>query len=102
FYPEWELNAYAIFFLVAGITGIIGGFVLAQAPEPQSYLSQANIISLFKLPLQNTNFRRLLVFNSLWVLALNMATPFFIVFMMKSMNLGVSYVIILGTISQLF
>lgn len=102
FYPEWELNAYAVFFIIAGITGIIGGFLLARAPEPQSYLSQANILALFKLPLKNENFRKLLVFSSMWVLALNMATPFFIVFMMKSMSLGVSYVIILGTISQLF
>src|SRR5690606_39391016 len=49
-----------------------------------------------------TNFRRLLVFNPLWVFALNIATPFFIVFMMKTMGLPLSYIIVLGTISQLF
>ena len=102
FYQEFELNAYAIFFIIAGVIGIIGGILLSKAPEPQSYLSQANIISLFKQPLKDDNFRRLLVFNSMWVLALNIATPFFIVFMMKSMGLPISYIIILGTISQLF
>jgi len=102
FYQEYELNAYAIFFVIAGIIGIIGGFLLSKAPEPQSYLSNANIVALFKQPLKNDNFRRLLIFNSMWVLALNIATPFFIVFMMKSMGLPISYIIILGTISQLF
>lgn len=101
-YPEYELTAYAVFFLVAGTIGIIGGLLLSKAPEPQSYLSNANIIALFKQPLKNDNFRRLLVFNSMWVLALNIATPFFIVFMMKSMGLPISYIIILATISQLF
>jgi len=102
FYQEFELNAYAIFFIIAGIIGIMGGFLLSKAPEPQSYLSNANIVALFKQPLKNDNFRRLLIFNSMWVLALNIATPFFIVFMMKSMGLPISYIIILGTISQLF
>jgi len=101
-YPEYELTAYAVFFLIAGTIGIIGGLLLSKAPEPQSYLSNANIIALFKQPLKNDNFRRLLVFNSMWVLALNIATPFFIVFMMKSMGLPISYIIILATISQLF
>jgi len=101
-YPEYELNTYAIFFIIAGIIGIIGGYILSKAPEPQSYLSNANIFSLFKLPLRDVNFRRLLIFNSMWVFALNIATPFFTVFMIKSMGLPLSYIIILGVITQLF
>ncbi|TCK83589.1 MFS transporter [Albibacterium bauzanense] len=101
-YPGYELTAYAVFFLIAGTIGIVGGLLLSKAPEPQSYLSNANIIALFKQPLKNDNFRCLLIFNSMWVLALNIATPFFIVFMMKSMGLPISYIIILATISQLF
>jgi MFS family permease len=101
-YPEYELNTYAIFFIIAGIIGIIGGYILSKAPEPQSYLSNANIFSLFKLPLKDVNFRRLLIFNSMWVFALNIATPFFTVFMIKSMGLPLSYIIILGVITQLF
>lgn len=100
-YPEFELRVYAIFFIIAGIVGTIGGYVLSWAPEPQSYLSSANILSLFKQPLKDKNFRRLLTFNSAWVFALNIATPFFTVFMMKAMGLPISYIIILSIISQL-
>lgn len=101
-YPQIELNTYALFFIIAGLIGILGGYLLSLAPEPQSYLSDSNVFNLFKQPLKNLNFRRLLVFNSAWVFALNMATPFFTVFMLKSMALPLSYIIILSIISQLF
>lgn len=101
-YPELELTAYGGFFVVAGMVGLVGAYLLGKAPEPQSYLSESNILSLFRQPLQDENFRRLLVFNSMWVFALNIATPFFIVFMMKSMGLSLSVIIVLSTISQLF
>ena len=100
-YKQYELTTYAIFFTIAGVAGIIGGYVLSKAPEPQSYLSKANILSLFKQPLKNTNFRRLLIFNSAWVFALNIAAPFFTVFMIKDIGLPISYIIALSMISQL-
>lgn len=100
-YPQYELNVYSIFFIIAGVIGIIGGYVLSRAPEPQSYLSNANILSLFRQPLRNLNFRRLLAFNSAWIFALNIATPFFTVFMMKGMGLPISYIIVLSILSQL-
>ncbi|HKG08702.1 MAG TPA: MFS transporter, partial [Pedobacter sp.] len=79
-----------------------GGYLLSRAPEPQSYLANADIISLFKAPLRNFNFRRLLIFNSAWVFAINIAAPFFTVFMMKTMGLPLSYIIGLAVLSQLF
>jgi MFS family permease len=100
YHPENELAVYAVFFILAGLFGLIGGFMLSKAPEPKGKLSNADILSLFKLPLQNGNFRRLLVFNSAWVFAINIGQPFFTVFLMKGMGLPVSYIIILGVISQ--
>lgn len=102
FYKEFELQTYAIFFIVAGVIGSIGGYVLSYAPEPQSYLSNTRILALFKVPLANQNFTRLLIFNSAWVFAISLATPFFTVFMLKSLNLPISYVISLSIIAQLF
>ncbi|MBG6233900.1 MFS family permease [Pedobacter sp. CAN_A7] len=102
FYKEYELQTYAIFFIIAGIIGSIGGYVLSYAPEPQSYLSNTKILSLFKRPLANLNFRRLLIFNSAWAFSISLATPFFTVFMLKSLGLPISYVISLSIIAQLF
>jgi MFS family permease len=99
-FPQYELSVYALFFIVAGIIGIIGGFLLSRAPEPLSLLSDSDILSLFKLPLKDPNFRKLLIFNSAWVFAINIATPFFSVFMLKGLGLPISYLILLAVISQ--
>lgn len=100
-HPRYELTTYSIMFIVAGIIGIIGAFVLSKVPEPQSYLSRENILQLFKRPLKDSNFRKLLFFNSAWVFALNIAIPFFTVYMLKHLDLSMTYVIGLTVVSQL-
>lgn len=99
--PENELKVYAFFFAAAGIIGLIGGFILSRVAEPYPHVSENNIVQLFKLPLKNQNFRRLLVFNSFWSFALNIATPFLSVFMLTDLKLPLSYIIILNVISQI-
>lgn len=100
-WPAYELNAYAIMFMVAGTIGIAGAFILLKVPEPQSYLAKENIFLLFKRPLKDGNFRKLLLFNSAWVFALNIAIPFFTVYMLKHLNFSMTWVIGLTVVSQL-
>lgn len=99
-YPQYELTAYAVMFIVGGISGMLGVYALARTPEPQSYLPKENLLKLFGKPLQNKNFRKLLVFQSAWTFALSMSTPFFSVYMMKTIGLSLSYIIGLSLISQ--
>ena len=100
-FPKIELNTYASMFIAGGIIGIIGAFVLSKAPESTSMLTKENIFKLYKYPLKDKNFRQLLIFNSAWVFALNIATPFFIVFLMRGMGLSITYIIGLTIIGQL-
>ncbi|WP_336514528.1 MFS transporter [Pollutibacter soli] len=100
-FPGTELNTYGIMYTIAGIVGLFGVILLSKVPEPQSVLARENIFKLFKRPLKDGNFKRLMVFNSLWVFAMNIAMPFFTVFLMKSMGLSISYVLGLTIISQL-
>lgn len=100
-YPEYTLTVYSTMFIIGGLTGIIGAIILSGVQEPQSYMTHENIFRLFRRPLKDENFRRLLTFNSAWVFALNIATPFFTVFMMKSLGLSLSYIIGLNILSQL-
>lgn len=100
-YPQWELQTYAVFFIVAGSVGIVGGYILSKVKEPQTQLSNANIFTLFSKPLKDINFRKLLIFNSAWVFAINLAIPFFTVFMLKTLGLPISYIIGLFILSQL-
>jgi MFS family permease len=100
-YPDMELTTYASMFLLAGVIGLAGAAVLSRVPEPFSYLDKEHILRLFLRPLKDLNFRRLLVFNSAWLFAVNMATPFFTVFMLKTLGLTLTYVIPLAILSQL-
>jgi len=100
YYPQYQLYAYAGMFAAGGMIGITGAFILSRASEPQGVLLHDNIFRLLKRPLKDSNFRRLLMFNSAWVFALNIATPFFTVFLLKSLGIALSYVILLGIISQ--
>lgn len=100
-YPEYELTIYGCMFVAGGIAGVIGTLFLSRVPEPQSILSRENLFRLFRKPLQNANFRRLLIFNSIWVLAVNFATPFFTVFLINSMKFSLLYIIGLNILSQL-
>lgn len=101
-HPQYELATYSIMFITAGVFGLSGAiFLLSRTPEPQSFLAKENIFKLLKRPLKDNNFRRLLMFNSAWVFALNIAIPFFTVFMLREMNLSMAYVIALTVVSQL-
>lgn len=99
-YPDLELKAYGAMFLSGGIIGITGAAILARVQEPVSTLAQQNLFQLFKKPLKDTNFQRLLFFNSAWIFALNISTPFFVVFMMKDQGLSLSYIVGLSILSQ--
>lgn len=100
-FPDFELTTYAVMFMLAGVTGLAGAWLLATVPEPMSYLAKENILKMFVKPLRDLNFRRLLVFNSAWLFAVNMATPFFTVFMLKTLGLTLMYIIPLTILSQL-
>lgn len=100
-YASYQFMAYALMFIVGGLMGMLGLIALAKTPEPQSYLSKENIFKLFALPLKDNNFRKLLTFNSAWSFAINIATPFFAVYMIRGLGLPLSYIIALTIVSQL-
>lgn len=100
-YPANEIVAYNILFLIGGAFGLLSVGFLLRTPEPRAKRINAKLLTLFTLPLKNANFKNLLVFNSGWAFALNLAVPFFSVYMLKTIGLPLSYVISLGILSQL-
>ena len=96
-----EINIYACLFIGGGIAGMLSALFLSNTPEPMGKVTSGNILSVLQRPLRDPNFRKLLVFNSAWVFALNIATPFFVVFMMKKMGLSISWIIALTITSQI-
>ncbi|MBD1430534.1 MFS transporter [Sphingobacterium litopenaei] len=101
-FPDKLQLLYAIYLALAGFIGVMGTLILSQAFETKVMMSQENIFHLLSQPLKNLNFRRLLWFNGFWSFSINLATPFFTVFMLQILGLSMVFVIILSVITQLF
>lgn len=99
--PDMEIKAYAFMFIGGALIGLTGVWLLSKTPEPKTFLPKENILKLFKVPLKDRNYRKLLFFNSFWSFSLNIATPFFTVYMMKTLNLPLSYIITFAILGQL-
>jgi len=95
--PGLEPYAYSMLFLAGGIVGIAGALILSRAPEPQSRLSETHFFRLLRQPLRDANFSRLLAFNAAWTFALSLATPFFTVYMIRVLDLPLSYIVALSS-----
>jgi MFS family permease len=67
-------------------------------PRPER---QLGLLALLREPLADLNFRRLTVFLASWQFAINLATPFFTVFIVKQLGYDMTFVMVLSVVSQL-
>jgi MFS family permease len=105
-----ELAGYGLAFGLAVAFGITSTLLLIRQPEPQ--MPEKPPVSLRELlfgPLKEPQFRRLTVFLAVWFLTGTLASPFYIVHMMKNLHfsftaIGVYSIIggLTGLVFQLF
>ncbi len=93
---------FAGMFAIGCVTGLISARVVAAMPEPlmPPAPGPVRLGALLRQPLRDPNFRRLLGFVASWQFAINFATPFFTVFIVRQLHFNVSFVLLLGVISQ--
>ena len=85
--------------------GLASPFFMSRMPEPLMQKSTGEQSSLWKtviMPLRDRNFRQLMKFLLSWSFALNMAVPFFAVYMLQRLGLPLSAVIGLSVLGQFF
>ena len=99
-YPQYELTAYGVMFIIGGLAGMLGVYFLAKAPEPKTTLEDQKLVALFGKPLKDKNFRNLLKFHSFYAFATSLALPFFVVYMMKTIGLSFAWIIALGLLAK--
>ena len=99
---SYELGGYSILFVLGFAAGAIGVYFLAKTPEPRMAPSdhRPGILGLLAQPFRDENFRKLIAFMSSWNFAVNLAGPFFMVYMLKRLGLSMSFIIGLSIISQ--
>ena len=91
-------------YFVGCVSGLISAGIAARLPEPQMPVRSENDVSLWSIvraPLGNQNFRKLIIFICWWQFAVNLATPFFTVFLISSLGYGMGFVMLLTIVSQL-
>ena len=93
---------FASMFGVGCITGLISARIVTSMPEPLMPPPGGAIRlgGLLRQPLRDPNFSRLLVFVGSWQFAVNLATPFFTVFIVRQLHFNVSFVMVLSVVSQ--
>lgn len=93
---------FAAMFAAGCVTGLISARIVAMMPEPVMPPAEGPVAlrALLRQPLGDPNFRRLLVFVASWQFAINLAPPFFTVFIVRQLHFAVSFVLLLSVASQ--
>ena len=95
--------AFAILYGVGCVTGLLSGAIVARIPEPQMPQMPPGALHLWRLlcePLTDRNFLRLVRFIASWQFAVNLATPFFTVFLVRQLGFDMTFVMLLSVVSQ--
>ncbi len=98
-----DANApYSILFVLGSAAGLVGVFFLARIPEPKMapHVPRGVFVVLAE-PFREFNFRRLLMFLGSWNFAVNLAAPFFVVYMVTRLGMSLGFVLTLSVLSQI-
>lgn len=108
FWVDWgtrsfasEFSVYSVLFLSGAVFGLVGVFFLSRIPEPKMRVeSTAGIFAVIREPFRMRNFRQLLVFLGSWNFAINLAAPFFVVYMITRLHMSMAFVLAFSVMSQ--
>lgn len=94
---------FAALYGVGFLSSLVSTWQLSRVPEPRM-LEQPpgrRLGALFAEPFRDPNFVRLIRFFASWQFAVNLAAPFFTVFMIQQLGFSAGFVLLLSIVSQL-
>ena len=96
------LQAYSVLFAIGILFGITGVAAINRLPDPPMEGEYSESFrSLVRLPFRDAGFRSLLGFIGFWNFSINLAAPFFVVFMLERLLLPMRAVTALVVLQQL-
>jgi MFS family permease len=94
------INSFFILFSIAVVAGLISAIFLTRQFEPvRQEPFKGHYLRYLTEPLQNRNFRFLLLFALFWSFAVNFAAPFYVVYMLKDLAMTYTLISILVVVS---
>ena len=102
-FPGYGQYGYSAIFFLGFFAGMLGVYFIAAIPEPRMAQldEKMRFLRMLSQPFKNTNFRNLMMFMGSWSFAVNLAAPFFTVYMLKRLELDMSFIILLMVLSQI-
>ncbi len=102
-FPTFELHSYSILFLLGFFAGMLGVYFISTIPEPRMVTQEgrSKFFEQMLIPFEDINFRKLITFLGSWNFAVNLAAPFFTVYMLKRLRMDMSFIIALTVLSQI-
>jgi MFS family permease len=95
-------SAYTITFLGGFIAGVLGIYAMTRIPEPRMRdLPRRSLLRQIRMTLSDENFARLTSFIGSWNFAVNLAAPFFTVYLLQRLGYDLTLVIALAVLSQI-
>jgi len=101
-----QVFSYSIIYLLGFFAAMISTAMIRTIPHPPMSAPEAHdyersfTYRYLKRPLRHENFRSLIIFLMLWNFAVNLAAPFFTVYMLKNLQYDMTFVIILTMVSS--
>lgn len=87
FRPENLRLGFIIIFSVAILAAISRLLNLSRLPEKEKKIEEGGLTRMFSRPLRDGNFRKFLLFNCWWMLAVGIGAPFWQPFMLKKLGM---------------
>jgi MFS family permease len=101
--PAHPAYVYSCLFVASAAIGFYGVYLLSITPDQPMPPAGERMPgrALLAMPFRDHNFRRLMMFLGSWNFAANLAAPFFVVYMLKTVGYPMATIIVLTTASQL-
>ncbi|MBB5711489.1 MFS transporter [Sphingomonas xinjiangensis] len=100
----WRSVTFGALYGLGFVSGLVSAWLTARIPEPAMPPQpdvQLGLMALLREPLTDRNFRQLTIFLAAWQFAINLATPFFTVFIVQQLGFDMTFVMVLSVVSQL-
>jgi MFS family permease len=95
-------TAYSVIFLGGFVAGVFGIWYMSRIPEPlMKDVARVPPLAQIRSAFRDVNFSRLIAFLGAWNFAVNLAAPFFTVYLLVMLDFDITVVIALAILSQL-